>query len=51
VINLSAPEEDDIEEELRREFINVADGEKIVKNDHFVADGKSRRFAFFWVEF
>jgi hypothetical protein len=27
VINLSAPEEDDIEEELRREFINVADGE------------------------
>jgi hypothetical protein len=47
VINLSASGKDDIEEKLVSEFINVADGEKIVKNDHFVADGKSRRFVIF----
>jgi hypothetical protein len=29
---LSASEEDEIEDQLGREFINVADGVKIVKN-------------------
>jgi hypothetical protein len=51
VINLSALEEDEIEEQLISELLTVADGElkllKIDKNDHFVADGKSRRFVIF----
>jgi hypothetical protein len=48
-------EEDEIEEQLGRDKLTVADGElkmdKIVKNDQKVAIEKSRRFAFFLVRF
>jgi hypothetical protein len=48
-------EEDEIEEQLGRDKLTVADGElklsKNDKNDQKVAIEKSRRFAFFLVRF